>query len=270
MKTLCFAQMKGGTGKTTISYNIACILAEHAKVLVVDFDPQCNLSSNFCFDVFDEDAKTVADMLDNIKIDPLDIVIPSPLKELPNLDLFPSTTYLFGSEISLISKTARESVMKSYMKKNENFFNSYDYVIFDTAPSMGIINQNAFFVAAHIILVTDPDCNSARMAHVFLKLWDEAREYSLIPNTVDALIINNVERTKISNKMLDFIDSHPVLSKIKLETTVPHTTRFKECVEQNKPIQFLITKSKTEEKSREKAENSIRKVIEELYKRGIL
>ena len=228
MKTLCFAQMKGGTGKTTISYNIACILAEHAKVLVVDFDPQCNLSSNFCFDVFDEDAKTVADMLDNIKIDPLD------------------------------------------MKKNENFFNSYDYVIFDTAPSMGIINQNAFFVADHIILVTDPDCNSARMAHVFLKLWDEAREYSLIPNTVDALIINNVERTKISNKMLDFIDSHPVLSKIKLETTVPHTTRFKECVEQNKPIQFLITKSKTEEKSREKAENSIRKVIEELYKRGIL
>lgn len=119
MKTLCFAQMKGGTGKTTISYNIACILAEHAKVLVVDFDPQCNLSSNFCFDVFDEDAKTVADMLDNIKIDPLDIVIPSPLKELPNLDLFPSTTYLFGSEISLISKTARESVMKSYMKRTK-------------------------------------------------------------------------------------------------------------------------------------------------------
>ena len=270
MKILCFAQMKGGTGKTTISYNVACALAENSKVLVVDFDPQCNLSSNFMFDVFDEDAKTVADLLDDINTDPLDIVIQQPLTELPNLDLFPSTTYLYGTEMTLISRMSRESAMRAYIQKNKEFFDYYDYIIFDTAPSMGIINQNAFIVSDHILLVTDPDCNSARMADVFLKLWGEARQYSQIPDRVDALILNNVERTGMSNRTLEFIDLHPVLSKIKLKTTIPHTTRFKECAEQNKPIQYITTKSKSSEISREKAQKAIFDMIDELKERGIL
>ncbi len=272
MKTICFAQMKGGTGKTTISYNVACKLAEKYKVLVVDFDPQCNTSTNFLFDIFSEnpDVKTLANALDDITTDPLDIVVPSPLKELENLDLFPSTMYFYGTEITLMSRMSGAMTMQRYMEKHPEFFNYYDYIIIDTAPSMGIINQNAFIVSDHIILVTDPDCNSAMGAHVFLKLREEARSYAKIPDNVDGLVINNVERTSLCKKMLKYVNEHERLSKIQFKTMIPHTTRYKECVDQNKPIHYLKMKNKRDEQSRLKAEIAIEDLVKELAERGIL
>ena len=270
MKTICFAQMKGGTGKTTLSYNISSLLAENKKVLAIDFDAQCNLSSNFGFNAFEEGRKTVATILEDINTDPLDVVIPSPIEELPTLDLLPCTMYFYGTELVLISRMSREFAMKSYMEQHADFFNYYDYVIFDTAPSMGIINQNAYVCADHIVLVTDPDCNSAMGAHVFLKLWDDARKYSKIPNKVDGLVLNNVERTQISDKTRKYLNEHPVLSAIKYNTVIPHTTRFKECAEQNKPIQYIKTRNKATEISRKKAENSMLALIDEMKERGTL
>lgn len=270
MKTISFAQMKGGTGKTTVAYNLSCKLAETQKVLVIDFDQQCNISSDFCFDIFDESAATVADIFENIETDPLDIVIPAPIPELPNLDLIPSTMYLNGTEQLLFTRAYREQAMSHYIEKNKNFFQYYDYVIFDTGPNVGIINQNAFFVSDHIILVSDPDVNAAQAAHVFLRLWNTARSFTNIPDHVDGLIINNVERTKISSKMNDFVDSNETLSKIRLKHTIPHTTRFKECREQNKPIHLLKTKSKDEENSRQRAENAVTELITEMKEKGLL
>lgn len=269
MKTICFAQMKGGTGKTTIAFNVSCMLAEKYKVLVVDFDAQCNISSNFCYDIFSEDATTVADLFEDINTNPMDILDPSPLPQLPNLDLFPSTFYLNGTENMLASMSYREQAMKRYMERNSKFFNFYDYIIFDTGPNMGAINQNAFFIADHIILVADPDCNSAQGSDVFLKLLEQATQYSDKKYNVDGLVINNMERTKMSGKMTQYVDNHDVLSKIRFNTTIPHTTRFKECVDQNLPIQFLNVK-RQEEESRKRAEDAIVNLIREMNERGIL
>ena len=83
------------------------------------------------------------------------------------------------------------------LKRIAVFFNYYDYIIFDTPPSMGLCTQNALHISDHIILVTDPDCNSARGADVFLELWTQAKSMAEDKAThVDALILNNMERTK--------------------------------------------------------------------------
>ena len=269
MKTISFAQMKGGTGKTTIAYSVACMLAETNKVLVLDFDPQCNMSSNFCFDIFDKDVDSTADFFEDISRDPTSIYVPAPYDNLPNLDLMPSTMYLSATELSLFMTPNHEQLMKLYMKKNTDFFGYYDYIIFDTSPSMGLINQNAFLISDHIVLVLDPDCNSARGANVFLNLWDSAREFFELEDNVDSLIINNVERTKISTKTLDYIEHDERLSKMLLDTTIPHTTRFKECADQNTPIQYLNVK-RHDESSRQRAEKSIIDLIDEMKRKGVL
>ena len=70
--------------------------------------------------------------------------------------------------------------------------------------------------------------------------------------------------------MLEYVESVDDLARIKIEATIPHTTRFKECADQNMPIQMLKTNKSSDEGSREKAEKSIRKVIQELQERGII
>lgn len=262
--------MKGGTGKTTLSFNISSKLSEHHKVLVVDVDPQCNLSSNFNYNIFNEDAITIANLFENLNTDPLDIIVQAPIPQLPNLDLMPSTMYLIGTEVRIYSRTAREQLLKSYIERNAAFFNYYDYIIFDTGPNMGIINQNAFFVSDHIILITDPDCNAARGADVFLRLWRDARSIMQVEDHVDGFVLNNVERTKVTSDLKNYVNSHPYFSKLQFKTTIPHTTRFKECGNQNLPIQLLVTKTKKEEESRIKASMAIDKLIEEMKERGIL
>lgn len=272
MKIISFATMKGGTGKTTCCFNIAGKLAlQGYSVLVIDCDAQCNISSNFCFDIFDSEAYTVADILEDIDTDPLDVLLVSPIEEIEKLDLFPSTMFLFGTEVNLFSRPGRELLLKRYIQKHKDFFDQYDYILLDTGPNMGVVNQNAFLVSDSIVLITDPDCNSAKGADVFVSLWDNIRkDLDLEPTNVKALIINNVERTKMTNKLKDYISSHEMFSKIMITASIPHSTRFKEATEQNVPIHLLNVKTKQERISKLKAQESIELLYEELKERDIL
>ena len=269
-KIITIATMKGGTGKTTLVFNLACMLASQYKVLAIDLDQQCNLSSNFGYDIFDESQPSVADMFEDLKTDPLDVVLLRPIEAIANLDLVPSTMYLQGTELTLANAIARETIFLKYMENHQDFFNHYDYIIFDTAPNFGICTQNSLFASDHILLVTDPDCNSARGADLFLYYWNKCRMYTDQPDKVSGLIINNVERTRITAQTIEYITSHPVLSKLVMNTTIPHTTRFKECGLQNLPIHMLETKTGQEEKSRQKAEKAMLELITELKERGVI
>ena len=272
MKTISFATMKGGTGKTTTCFHIACGLARLYKVLIIDFDPQCNISSNLRFPIFEmsEDSYTVADIFENFETDPLDILIQHPIEELPNLDFFPSNLFINGTEQMVYTRSCREQIITNYINNNRQFFEYYDYVIFDTGPNMGIINQNAFFASDQIILVLDPSVHSAGGAQVFMYLWQKATEYSnKKSNNVNALIINNLERINVAKEMEEFLESNEFFSKIKLESKIIHTTRFKECDVQNKPIYFLETKTKDQATSKMKAIECIDAVINELFERGV-
>lgn len=272
MKIISFATMKGGTGKTTCCFNLAGKLAQQgSSVLVIDCDAQCNISSNFCFDIFDDEAYTVADILEDVDTNPLDVLLVSPIEEIENLDLFPSTMFLFGTEVNLFSRPGRELLLKRYIQKHMDFFNQYDYILLDTGPNMGVVNQNAFLVSDAIILITDPDCNSAKGADVFVSLWDDIRrDLDMEETNIKALIINNVERTKMTNKLKDYISSHEMFSSIVLEASIPHSTRYKEATEQNVPIQLLSVKTKQERLSKGKAQEAIEFLYEELVERGIL
>ena len=62
MKIVTMATLKGGSGKTMNTFNISGILAETSKVLLIDIDPQCNLTSNCGVDTANTEIKTVKDI----------------------------------------------------------------------------------------------------------------------------------------------------------------------------------------------------------------
>ena len=179
MKIVTMATLKGGSGKTMNTFNISGILAETSKVLLIDIDPQCNLTSNCGVDTANTEIKTVKDIFENLpKNQPTaeEVIMKAPIPELPNLDLIPSSILLFKTEKAMASRSNKEHILEYFLKNNAAHLQQYDYIMIDTNPSMSAININGFYVADSIVLSSDISSNSISGAELFCALWDDTRE----------------------------------------------------------------------------------------------
>ena len=131
---------KGGVGKTNNVINLGAGLRELGKkVLLIDLDPQANLSQSLGIT---EATRTIYGSLKGeYKLEPLEI--------LSNLDLIPSTLDLSGAELELVGEAGREYILKELL---EPLRASYDYILIDCAPSLGLLTINSF-TASNIILI---------------------------------------------------------------------------------------------------------------------
>jgi len=265
MKIITMATLKGGAGKTMNAFNIGGILAEKKKVLLIDIDPQCNLSSNAGIDITDRETLTIRDVFEKTpkqQPSPEEIIVKSPIEELPKLDIIPSSIYLFKTEKTLFSKSDRERILEKYFEKNSDVFSAYDYIIIDTNPSMSFTNINALLIADDIILSCDVSNNSLTGAELFCELWDETREELGREDNISALLISNYDgRSNLAKDLVEFTregSMRDLLLKNKINTTV----KLKETEIYHKPINISNPKHQACEQYRE--------VIKELKKGEVL
>ena len=116
-------------------------------------------------------------------------MIRAPLRDLPNLDVMPSSILLFKTEFELAAKGERIRLLGYYLQDNSEFFGRYDYIIIDTNPGLGLVNQNAFFAADSIVLVTDVSDNGLTGVEMFQYLWGEELCTELrIPDVTKGLV----------------------------------------------------------------------------------
>lgn len=246
-KVVTIAAMKGGTGKTMLAINLAAVLSESERVLIIDCDPQANASTGLGVDIA-EGGASFADVLAPHPIPPEDVVLAAPIEDLPNLDLIPSSIFLTKTEMDLVSRSGRESLLAYYLGDHERFFAQYGHIIIDTNPSMGIVNQNAFFAADSIIIVTDVSNNGLQGIELFEFLWHERREGLRKPDNVRAIVVNNVDkRIKLASELVECLKDDEDKAPLLAEPTIPQRVAFKQTEVEAKPINVLATASEENE-----------------------
>jgi chromosome partitioning protein len=146
---IAVANQKGGVGKTTTTANLGASLGLRGqRVLLVDLDPQGNLTSAFGLDKTSE--RTVAESL-------LDRKVPLPVVPVENghfgcLDIAPSSLALASAEAALMNKLGRELRLRDQLAALEP---NYTHVLIDTPPSLGLLTINALVAATRVIVPTE-------------------------------------------------------------------------------------------------------------------
>lgn len=144
-RILAIANQKGGVGKTTTAINLATALAAVKKnVLIIDLDPQGNASTGLGLEPADRALNTYHVLIDGTPLD--ETIKPT---NIPGLSIVPSGIDLTGAELELIDVEQREYRLKAALEGIEETF---DYVLIDCPPALGLLTVNAL-VAAQAVLV---------------------------------------------------------------------------------------------------------------------
>jgi chromosome partitioning protein len=139
---------KGGVGKTTTTLNLGVALANQgARVLLVDIDPQANLTMGLGVDpcrLEEEQKPSVYEVLLNPEVAP-DYAILS----VAGISLIPATLALAGAELELAGAVARETLLRKALSPIRA---RYDYILIDAPPSLGIFTLNALTAADGVLV----------------------------------------------------------------------------------------------------------------------
>jgi chromosome partitioning protein len=146
-RVLSVANQKGGVGKTTTAINLATALALTAhRVLLIDMDPQSNLTSGVGLKGHSAPGGTIYEALTGDVADPASFVIAT---QVSGLDLIPSDRNLTGAEIDLVMLEHRESRLR---RLTDALRARFDFIFIDTPPSLGLLTLNTLVAADEVLI----------------------------------------------------------------------------------------------------------------------
>ena len=201
-KTIAICNQKGGVGKTTTTVNLGVGLAmQGKKVLLVDADPQCDLTTCLGWSDTDNLKNTLSDKMMEVvrgsESNPLNGI----LHHKENVDLVPASSDLFDFEISLVTAMNREVILKNYLREVKN---KYDYVLIDCSPSLGMMTLNSLSAADSVIIPVQAHYLSAKCMTQLLRTVNKVKRY-INPNLqIDGILLTIVDnRTNLAKSTVD-------------------------------------------------------------------
>ncbi|SYX09478.1 Sporulation initiation inhibitor protein soj,plasmid-partitioning protein RepA,Septum formation inhibitor-activating ATPase,cell division ATPase MinD,CobQ/CobB/MinD/ParA nucleotide binding domain (plasmid) [Chlamydia poikilotherma] len=245
MKTLAFCSFKGGTGKTTLSLNIGSNLAQISKkrVLLVDLDPQANLTTGLGIQIHDEYG------LNEVLRSSNDIKEAIHKTKIENLDIIPSSVLV--EDFRGLNKDVGLSVNHLCLAL-QNVQSQYDICILDTPPSLGTLTQEAFLASQHLVVCLTPEpfsiiglqkikefcstiANDLDILGIVFSFWDERNS----TNSTYTDIIETIYEGKIlSNKVRrDITVSRSLLKESPVINVYPNSRASQDILNLTKEIE---------------------------------
>jgi chromosome partitioning protein len=214
--TIAVLSQKGGTGKTTSVRTLTDVFRRIGlDVLAVDLDPQGNLSDYF--DVAPEATPTISDVLTGR----------APATEAVHDDIIPANLSLAEAELALAGKMGRELTLKRALKPLRD---SYDFIILDCPPTLGLLTVNALVAADQALLTTEAQYFALQGVEQALEVIELARD-GLNPDLGWLGVVFNIAdmRTRHSRDAYDTLREH--VGRKLLSSTIRQSIAYAEAAE---------------------------------------
>lgn len=234
-KVIAVANQKGGSGKTAATLSLGVALAMRGKsVLLVDADPQGDLTKSLGLGDPDAIEITLASHIENIvndtPLDPSDGIVHSD----ENVDLMPANIRLADTEASLFLAMNRERVLATWLSELRS---SYDYVLIDCMPSLGMLPVNALAAADSVLITVSAEYLPAVAMAALVKTIGRVRRQINPQLSIEGAVLTLFDaRTRLARQVESTVRGDYGVSMRIFETTIPRAVSASEAPASGKSI----------------------------------